>query len=452
MLEEAIKISEKTIKTGRKKGMDEIEIFLNYTNEKQVIMNGKSVGTQRARDEIGAGVRVIHKGAEGFSYTNILTLKSLTKTADEAFSVAKLSPKIEGLALPNKAPITDLTSIYNEDLVNLDAGEITKDALDFIAGYTSIDDRINTVLSTIATTVNQTAILNSNDLFALRKSANYQGGLLCVASDEKKAGGYVFENLFSRKKDLDFKTAGEDLGKRSLEGLKQETIDAFEGSVIFKEQAMVNPVTIVTALAASGDWQQRGISFWKDKLGDKVADERFTLIDKPHDLEGGGGIKAFDDEGVPTNDLTIVKDGELQAFMHNTRTANKENLVSTGNATRSFGPPPVFSQKPTNILPNSPWILAGDMSDEELIAETKKGILVHNYQGTVRYQNGIFSGVAKGAQLIENGEIVKPITGVSISGNVFDILNNISGIGKEYHQTNYVRAPWMKFEGIRIST
>jgi len=92
------------------------------------------------------------------------------------------------------------------------------------------------------------------------------------------------------------------------------------------------------------------------------------------------------------------------------------------------------------------------MSDEELIAETKKGILVHNYQGTVRYQNGIFSGVAKGAHLIENGEIVKPVTGVSISGNVFEILNNISGIGKEYHQTNFVRTPWMKFEGIRIST
>ena len=92
------------------------------------------------------------------------------------------------------------------------------------------------------------------------------------------------------------------------------------------------------------------------------------------------------------------------------------------------------------------------MSDDELIAETKKGILVHNYQGTVRYQNGIFSGVAKGAHLIENGEIVKPVTGVSISGNVFEILNSVTGIGKDYHQTNAVRTPWMKFEGIRIST
>ena len=452
MLEEAKQLAEKAIKAAKKKGMDEIEIFLTYNNQKQVIMNGKSIGTQRARDEIGAGVRVILKGSEGFSYTNILTLESLAKTADDAFSVAKLSPKIDGLDLPNKANVTDLKGIYNEDLVNLEADKITKDALDFIDGYVSVDDRINTVLSSITANVTQTAIVNSNDLSVLQKSANYQGGMLCVASDKDKAGGYVFDNLFSRKHDLDFKTTGVSLGKRSLEGLKQETIDAFEGSVIFKEQAMVNPITIAIGLAVSGDWRQRGMSFWKDKLGDTVADERFNVVDKPHDLAGGAGIASFDDEGVPTKEHVIIKDGVLQTFLHNTRTANKENLESTGNAVRTLGGQPSFTQKPTTVFPHSPWILAGDMSDDELISETKKGILVHNYQGTVRYQNGIFSGVAKGAHLIENGEIVKPVTGVSISGNVFEILNNISGIGKEYHQTNFVRTPWIKFEGIRIST
>ncbi|MHA1441377.1 MAG: TldD/PmbA family protein [Candidatus Heimdallarchaeota archaeon] len=452
MLEKAIELAEKTIKACKKKGMNEIEIFLSYNNQKQVIMNGKSIGTQRARDEIGVGIRVIHDSAEGFSYTNILTLDSLTKTADDAFSVAKLSAKIEGLALPDKAKVPELKGVYNEDLVNLEADELTKAGLDFIDGYTSVDDRINTVLSSIAANVNQTAILNSNDLFVQRKSANYQGGMLCVASDKNKAGGYVFENLFSRKKDLDFKATGIELGKRSLEGLKQETIDAFEGEVIFKEPAMISPITIAVGLAVSADWRQRGMSFWKDKLGDTVADERFNFVDKPHNLEGGAGIAAFDDEGVASKEHEIIKDGVLQTFLHNTRTANKENLESTGNAVRSMGGQPSFAQKPTNIFPHSPWIQTGDMSDEELIAETKKGILVHNYQGTVRYQNGIFSGVAKGAHLIENGEIVKPVTGVSISGNVFEILNNISGIGKEYHQTNFVRTPWMKFEGIRIST
>ncbi len=453
MLDEAMKVGHKVIKEAKKKGMDEIELFITYNNQKQVIINGVSIGTQRARSEIGAGIRVIHKGAEGFSYTNIMTLESLNKVAAEAFSVAKLSPKIEGLALATKKPVEKINGTYSEDIADLEADALTKDALDFIAGYTSIDDRIKTVLSSITVNVSQTAILNSNGVELERKAANYQGDLLCIASDKDKAGGYVFDNLFSRKHDLDLKTAGEKLGKRALDGFKQETISAFEGSVIFKAQAMSNPVTIVSSLAASGDWRQRGISFWKDKLADKVADEKFQLVDKPHNLDGGGGVKPFDDEGSPTNELEIVKDGVLQTFMHNVRTANKENLESTGNATRAFGPPPNFSQKPTNILPNSPWILAGDMSEEEMIQETKKGIIIHNYQGTVRYQNGIFSGVAKGAQLIENGEIVKPVTGISISGNVFELINNISGIGKEYHLAGgWLTTPFMRFENIKIST
>jgi len=48
MLEKAIELAEKTIKACKKKGMNEIEIFLSYNNQKQVIMNGKSIGTQRA--------------------------------------------------------------------------------------------------------------------------------------------------------------------------------------------------------------------------------------------------------------------------------------------------------------------------------------------------------------------------------------------------------------------
>ncbi|MHA1211316.1 MAG: TldD/PmbA family protein [Candidatus Heimdallarchaeota archaeon] len=453
MLDKAITIGQKVIKASKKKGMDEIELFIAYSDQKQVIINGISVGTQRARSEIGVGIRVVHEGSEGFSYSNILTTNSLTKTANDAFSVAKLSPKIEGLTLAKKKPIRDIKGTYNDDIANLEADVLTQDALDFIAGYTSIDDRIKTVLSSISANVDHTAILNSNDILVERKTSNCQGGLLCVASDKDKAGGYVFDNLFSRQHDLNFRTAGEELGKRSLDGLKQETIESFEGSVIFKESAMFNPIGIVTSLAASADWRQRGISFWKDKLGDKVANDSFNFVDRPYDLKGGNGVRAFDDECSPTQELEIVKDGVLQTFLHNVRTANKENLESTGNATRAFGAQPNFSQKPANIMPNSPWILAGDMSEEEMIQETKKGIIVHNYQGTVRYQNGIFSGVAKGAHLIENGEIVKPITGVSISGNVFDILNNISGIGKEYHLANgWVTTPFMKFEGIRIST
>ncbi|HUT82276.1 MAG TPA: TldD/PmbA family protein [Candidatus Bathyarchaeia archaeon] len=453
MFDQALDESRKVIASSSKKGMESIEIYLSYSNIKQVMMNGTSISTQRAKEELGAGIRVIHDGSEGFSYTNIITAKSLMKAAEEAFSIAKLSPKIDGIGLPEKKIIPKIETVYSKEIADLDASVLTNDALDFISGYTGIDDRLATILSSVSANVGGTAIINSNDVEAQTKNSSYQAGLLLVASEKGKSGGYVTESIFSRKRDADLKEFGEKLGRKAMDAFNQEQIKAFDGSVIFRQEAMISPVAIVACLAASGDLRQRGISFWKDKLADKVTDESFQLVDRPHNLNGGSGIRPFDSEGNPTKNIDIVKDGVLQTFLHNQRTANKENLEPTGNAYRSLGNQPDFATKPDGILPSSPWILSGDMSEEEIIQDTKKGIILHNYQGTLRQENGIFSGVAKGAYLIENGEIVKPITGVSISGNVFDILNNISGIGKEYHLANdWLTTPIMRFEGIKIST
>jgi PmbA protein len=454
MFDQALDIAQDVIKKCSKKGMEEIEIYFSYNNEKVVKINEQSIGTQNAGEELGAGVRVIHKGSEGFTYTNIITKESLLESAENAFKVAKLSPEIPGIGLPSKKSVTELKGVYNKQIEKLTTAEITEDALEFIAGYTNVDSRIQSMLSNISANINGVAIVNSNDILLESKSTTYQGGFLLAASDEKKSGGFVFDYFFSRKHDQNLQEFGEMLGKRALDSINQELVKNIEGSVIFKENAMFNPVGIIIALAVSADWQQRGRSFWKDRLADNVTDTKFNIVDKPHDLNGGAGIQSFDAEGNPTKELEIIKDGVLQLFLHNQRTANKENLESTGNANRGLGGGgPSYTNKPTGSFPNSPWILAGDMSEDELIADTKKGIIIESYTGTLRQTNGIFSGVVKGAKLIENGEIVKPITGVSISGNVFELLNNISGIGKEYHLANaYLTTPYIRFEGIKFST
>ena len=67
MFDEAISIGDKVITSNQKKGIEAIEIFFQYSNNKQVMMNNTSISTQRAKEELGAGIRVIHKGSVGFS-------------------------------------------------------------------------------------------------------------------------------------------------------------------------------------------------------------------------------------------------------------------------------------------------------------------------------------------------------------------------------------------------
>ncbi|MBD3189675.1 MAG: hypothetical protein GF308_03480 [Candidatus Heimdallarchaeota archaeon] len=453
MFDNSIEIGHEVLDKCSKKGMEKAEIFIAYNNVKQVTINGRSISTQRAKEEIGAGIRVIHKNAVGFSYTNILTRDALEKCADEAFSIAKNSATIEGIGLASKQKYSSVDGLYNQEIVNLSVEDITQDALDYIAGFTGIDDRVATVLSNISANVSGNAVINTNGVEAQYKTAYYQASLMALASEQGRSGAYVFDTIFSRKHDANLKTVGEQLGKKAIDNLNQKTIKAFDGEVIFRENAMLNPVVLTIAFALSGENQQKGSSFWKDKLADKVASEHFTMIDKPHNIQGATGVKPFDDEGNATRQLELIKDGVLQMFVHNQKTANKENLEPTGNAVRSLGGGmPKFAVPPTSIFPNSPWVQPGDMTEEELIEDTKKGIILHNYQGTLRNENGLFSGVAKGAYLIEDGEIKYPVTGVSIAGNVFEIINNITGIGNELHLAAVVRTPLIRYKGIKIST
>jgi PmbA protein len=402
---------------------------------------------------LGLGIRVINKESIGFSYTNDMDFSGMEKCLKEAFSLAKNSPITKGVRFAPKTNIKQIKETYNKDLANLPITNLIDDAKTFIKGFTSIDKRINAILGAITLRTRGTAIMNSNGLEVEQKQTDYQGEFLLVAHDQGKAGAYVSDDQFSRKQDIDFLSLGKKLGKKAIDNLNQTTLSKFDGPIIFGEKAMVSPILMVMSLAVSADSRQRGSSFWKDKLAAQVTDERINLKDQPHDLSGGTGTIVFDDEGTATQELDIITDGILQQFLHNQRTANKEDLESTGNATRKFGAGATFATEPQYILPNSPTLLPGEITEEEMIEDTRKGLIFDNYQGTIRYQNGIFSGVIKGAYLIENGEITKPVTGISIAGNVFEIINNLRSLGKELHLVSgYARTPKAMFDGIRVST
>ncbi|MEA2071204.1 MAG: TldD/PmbA family protein [Asgard group archaeon] len=451
MFTNELSIGHKVIDTFDKKDLDAIEIYFSYNNSKQLTINGKSISTQRAKEEMGAGIRIIKNECMGYSFTNILTEESLINCANEALTIAKNSPPIKDLCLPETQKYGDIKGIYNKDLADLSVDILAEDGLAYIDGFSGIDSRVKSVLSGITLSTSGNAILNSNGVEATQQSTFYEASLMAIASDKDKSGAYVFDTVFERDHSVDMKAIGEKLGQKAIDNLNQETIKSFEGEIIFEAPAMFNPIGVVIGLAVSADRQQRGTSFWKDKLAAKVIDEKITFIDKPHDLQGGHGVRIFDDEGTATQETEIIKNGVLQTFLHDQRTAAKEGLTSTGNALRQGAQP--FMQPPLVIFPNSPWIKAGDMSKEELIETTKKGLIINNYQGTLRPENGVFSGVAKGAYFIENGEIVKPVTGISISGNVFDILNKVTGVGKDYHlANNHFRTPIVRFSGITIST
>jgi TldD protein len=77
----------------------------------------------------------------------------------------------------------------------------------------------------------------------------------------------------------------------------------------------------------------------------------------------------------------------------------------------------------------------GDWNKEEIIAETKNGILCEDFQyGYTDPSTGNFQFKCKFSYKIENGEKKELMRDVSLSGMILEVLNKISAIGK---QTSY---------------
>ena len=87
--------------------------------------------------------------------------------------------------------------------------------------------------------------------------------------------------------------------------------------------------------AVEGRSIYRQASFLAGKLGEKIADERITLIDDGT-IPRLFGSQPFDDEGVPTRRTPVIEKGVLKSYLLNTYTARKLGMKTTGNASRGI--------------------------------------------------------------------------------------------------------------------
>lgn len=193
-------------------------------------------------------------------------------------------------------------------------------------------------------------------------------------------------------------------------------------------------------------------------IKDKVAVDELNVLDDPHS-PNSLGAKSFDDEGVATKPIHYIKNGVFENVYSNTYNASKENTVSSGNACRlgvplgrSADPVPVSAAHNLTIMP-------GNQSRDEIIKNTKNGILVGRlwYTYAVNPIKGDFSCTARsGIFQITDGQLF-PIKSVRIIHNLPILLQNISAIGND----SKVVLPWagmpitcptIKCEGIAVTS
>lgn len=213
--------------------------------------------------------------------------------------------------------------------------------------------------------------------------------------------------------------SAEDIGNtaatRALERLNPRKTKAGAYPVLFDERISSSLIGHLVA-AANGAQVARGQSWLRDALGEQVLPEGLSLIEDPHRPRISGS-RLFDAEGLATRRRAVVDKGHLTGWTLDLANARKLGMQSTANAARGGG----------SIGPSA-WNLAltqGTLSPEDLIAQMGTGLLVTSMIGsTINPNTGDYSRGAAGFW-IENGQIAYPVSGVTIAGNLREMLRSI---------------------------
>jgi len=159
------------------------------------------------------------------------------------------------------------------------------------------------------------------------------------------------------------------------------------------------------------------------KLGKKIGTPELNVVDDGS-LPGLLGSSKYDDEGVLTRKNYLIKEGILSGRLHSRETSARMEEELTGNA-RAIS----YHFKPIVRMTNT-YIEQGKTPYRDLFNDIKKGIYARQfYGGNTTFEMYTFS--AGEGYMIENGRITKPIRDITLTGNLFDTLHNIDGIGND---------------------
>jgi TldD protein len=137
------------------------------------------------------------------------------------------------------------------------------------------------------------------------------------------------------------------------------------------------------------------------------------------------GTLPYDDEGTPTQDTALIRDGILVGRLHSRETAAAMGERPTGNA-RALS----FRHAPIVRMTNT-YIANGSGSFADLIRDVPLGVYACGaFGGQTLLEN--FSFTAAYGRMIRNGQVAELVKDVVLAGNLFQTLDRIDHIAGDF--------------------
>lgn len=411
---------------GKNNGLKDMEVYYSTGSSLSLKVFQKELDGYSLSESEGLSLRGIYKGKMGYSYTEKVDETSIDQLVrDVAENATIIDSDDEEIIFEGSKDYKKVDS-FNPDLSNVSEEEKIEFVKSLEEEAFKLDKRIASVeVCAYGDGYGETIMSNTKGLYLQDKNNIAYTYIVVVAKegeDIKTGMAYRTGNDFSK---FNAEEIAKEAVNEALALLGANSVKSGDYNIIIRNSAAADLLEAFTGIF-SAEAVQKNLSLLKGKIDEKIASDKFTLIDDPY-MDGGLASKSFDGEGVACKYKKIVDKGVLKTYFHNLKTAKKDGIETTGNASKGS------YKSSINIAPSNFYVEKGERSLDEMIASVEKGIMITELQGLhsgLNSVSGDFSLAALGF-LIEGGKISRPVEQITVAGNYFEMLKNIEETGSD---------------------
>lgn len=429
------------------------EAYVSDTESIQVTVNARAVEQMSAVKEAGIGVRVLRDSKMAFGSTNDLSKeavggmvdglvkKVVYHTADE-FNI--IPGKDDGALASDRLGYEDLGS-YDPQVAEVPVQEKTQTALRMEAAGLGFSPKIaGSMMAVYQDGTSYVYLANSSGISGWFRQSGCGGGVEFTAAEGESRESGSFTKGVVKWADFDPEEVGRKAAENAVSMLGAKPIASAEMPMVVHPEIGTQLWAFIAGML-SADSVQKGRSLFAEKVGTEVASKGFTLIDDGR-LRGGFSTAPVDGEGVATQTTPLIVDGVLKTYLYDCYTARKGKAKSTGNHTRG-GYGSAGGIGTTNL-----YLKPGDAASEAIFAGIDRGFYLTVVLGlfaAIDAASGDFS-IPSAGFMIEKGKKTTPVRGVTIGGNLFELMKAVDKVGNDLTWFQSLGSPTFSVSSVKI--
>ncbi|HEX9896911.1 MAG TPA: metallopeptidase TldD-related protein [Dehalococcoidales bacterium] len=402
-----------------RKVAEEAEVYMATINETPVQFETNRLKHIQSKQSKTVSLRIIKNGKIGCATTT--RLDDYNGLIDDAIATAKFGQKAE-FHFPTRRRFSRV-EIYDPAVGKVSLKQMAELGEEMITAVTSFSPEIMCEAGVNKLTCD-ISILNSRG-----GEAHFSETVFGLGIEGQLIRGtdmlFVGDHTSSCRPVLDTKEITRTVIKQLKLAKRKAKVVTRPMSVIFTPEGVASALVLPLMTAFNGKTVLEGASPIGNRLDQQVFDSRLTLRDDPT-IPYRPGSRPCDDEGVPCQRMTLIDRGVISHFLYDLQTAARAKTKSTGNGRRAGGGLPAPS-------PNAFVMEGGNTSFDDMVKDIKEGLVIEQLMGAGQGNTlgGDFSGNVLLGFKIENGEIVGRVKDTMVSGNIYQLLKDITAIGSD---------------------